>query len=72
MEPFALLDTASEVTLIKTSLVKRLKLQERPTESQLGSFHGQDPEIPTTATSLTISASDHSITYWVEDALTIP
>ena len=66
---YALLDTASESTLIQADLATQLELQDRDSHVKLMTIHGQDPDFGTRATSFTITSLDHLVTYEVERAL---
>ena len=69
---YALLDSASESTLIQADLATQLELQDRDSHVKLMTIHGQDPDFGTRATSFTITSLDHSVTYEVERALIMP
>lgn len=72
VKTFALFDSASETTLVTVTFAKKLDLKEKDSQLTLRSWHGHDPERKTTATNFTIAAWDNSITYNIEDALTVP
>lgn len=56
VKTFALLDSASEATLITVEFARKFGLKEKDSRLTLGSWHGHDPDIQATATNFTIAA----------------
>ncbi len=69
---YALLDTASESTLIEADLVDYLGLEIRESHVKLMTIHAEDPDLGTKASSFVLTSLDHIIKYSVERALVLP
>ena len=69
---FALLDTGSEVSLIRENVALSLGLKGPMTPLRLGTFHGSDPIIQTTKVNFRISSIDIVFQYDVTNALSVP
>ena len=69
---FALLDTGSEVSLIRENVALSLGLKGPMTLLRLGTFYGSDPIIQTTKVNFRISSIDKVFQYDVTNALSVP
>ena len=72
IETFALLDQGSEASLIIQSLANQLNLEGPSEMTQLGTFHGNDPEIQTKRVSFSILPRNRSRSFAVKNAYSVP
>ena len=69
---FALLDRATEASLIDRWTIKKLKAPSRPTDLQLSTFLGQVPESELSLVSFELVSTDRSASLMVKEAVVVP
>ncbi len=71
-ETLALLDGASEVTMICEEVVKPLSLSGRQEIARIGTWHAEDPSFKTTRVACEVAARDDGATFPLSDCYTVP
>ena len=71
VETKALLDSGSQLTLVRQDIVDELGLEGPTQDLRFGTFHGIDPKIPTKKVSFVISSKDNSFSVSVGEAYSV-
>ena len=71
IETHALLDTVSQLTLVRDDIVAKLGLSGPKQNLEFGTFHGIDPKVVTQRVSLSISSMDNSASFSIAEAYSL-
>ena len=72
IQALALLDTGSEITMLKKEIADKLGLKGPKESSQISTFHARDPTVETRRVSFKISSLDQSNEFDIEDCYAVP
>ena len=71
VETHALLDTGSQLTLVRHDIAEKLGASGPQQNLTFGTFHGRDPKVATRRVSMSISAMDNSSSFFVAAAYSV-